>query len=93
MVCDQAAEVAEESHHDSRAAGVLRASSDHVLAVVRVSNDRVLAVNHSREAVGVVRNADDVRRILVTLFRSNLLRNLFPLPARQSSAQCLTRRI
>ena len=84
---------AEDSHHDSQAGaeGVLRASSNRACVAVRVSNYHVLAVNHSQEVV--VRDADDVQPILETLFRSILLRNLFPPPARLSSAQCLTRRI
>lgn len=67
-----------------------RASSDRVRVAGRASSDRVSGDRHSREEV---RSAGDVRRILETLSRSNLLRNLFLPPARHSSAQCLTRRI
>ena len=76
------------SNNRVRVAG--RVSNDRVRVAGRVSNDRVSGDRHSREEV---RSAGDVRRILETLSRSNLLRNLFLPPARHSSAQCLTRRI
>ena len=73
--------------HDAAAEAVVRNRLYVLAAVVDHTNNQaagaVRAANDHVLAAVVVRNAGDVLKVLATLFRSILLKNLFLPPARR----------